>query len=474
MQIQDSLLQARQWLAQGRLKECQEMLMSLRRQFEQTAPPPQDDLELWKGLLALAQARRDPVAVQEAIPKVLQAGRQVYDFDSTAMGSLMHQAAQALASVGSGSEAETFFTQAYRRLPEDVGVRYRYALGLAFFYASYGHRPHAHSWARDAVKHSLELGPQEQLQAQRAAAALLDLEGKSLEAIALRQQAQVAAGTPSPWVAIDQARSQRRLGWASKAEVHYREALELLPTEEKPRIFRELALTLLSRRDLAGAEACLSEGLALADPVAFEAQLLRLEQARLWQYQGRFPETKAVIEEVLALWGERFGVAHPLCLKLHEVLIELKILQRDFLGALEVCKKRLQLAAQTYGSHHPSVARALFWMAQVWNYQGARDEARQALRQAEMIWDEWNEPDEVERALVHYAQGLMLSQDLEFYKAEDEMRKACDILEHGMGEQCSALGYFLSGLSEVHKVTGRDRQSQEEAQRSQELLRPRR
>lgn len=474
MQIQESFQQARQWLSQGMLAQSQEMLDSLRREFEQQPPSPRDDLELWKGLLALAQARQDADAVHEAVPRLLQAGRQSFEFDSPQMGALLHEAAQALASIGSGSDAETFFTQAYRRLPEDSASRFGYSYRLAFFYASYGHISHALSWARDAVKHSLELGPEQKMLAQRCMASLLDAEGKSLEALGLRQQIQALTGSTSPWISVDQARSQRRLGAASKAEGHYREALQALPVEERPRIYRELALTALSRRDLAGAEAALVEGLAGADPVSFEAQLLRLEQARLWQFQGRFPECQAVVAEILALWSERFKPQHPLCLKLHEVLIEINILQRDFLQALERCKKRLRLAADAYGSHHPSVARALYWMAQVWSHQGCREEAKQALTQAQMIWDEWNEPCEIERAQVHFGQGLILAEELEFYKAEDEIRKACDIVEQGAGDQSPALGTFLAGLSEVHRVTGRDRQSQEAAQKSQELLRPKR
>jgi tetratricopeptide (TPR) repeat protein len=113
-------------------------------------------------------------------------------------------------------------------------------------------------------------------------------------------------------------------------------------------------------------------------------------------------------------------------------------------------------------------------MAQVWSHQGRREEAKQALTQARMIWDEWNEPCEIELAQVHFGQGLILVEELEFYKAEDEIRKACEIVEQGAGEQSPALGIFLAGLSEVHRVTGRDRQSQEAAQKSQELLRPKR
>ena len=468
MDVQQSLSQARQWLAQGLLSEAQEMLDSLRRQFEQEeSPSPAGVAELWRGMLALAEARRDAAAVQDAVPRMLQAGRQVHEFDSEAMGSLLHAAAQALASVGAGADAETFFTQAYRRLPEGDAVRFEYALRLAFFYASYGHLDHAIRWAQDAVGRAT---PDNLERAQRSLANLLDARGKSLEAQKIRQE----MVTRDPWILVEQARSQRRLGWASKAEPLYREALKQLPASASTRIARELALTLLSRRDIGGAQAVLQEALQSGDPVSFEHQLVRLELARLGQFEGRFAETETVVQEVLASWGERYGAHHPLCLKLSEVLIELSILRRDFLPARVRCQQRLKLAAEHYGSDHPSVARALYWMSQVYSHKGERENAQQALHQAQLIWDLYDEPCEVERAQVHYGMGLNMADQMEFYRAEDEVRKACDLVEQGLGDHSPTLGLFLAGLSEIHRVTGRDRQSQEVAQRSQELLRPKR
>ena len=51
------------------------------------------------------------------------------------------------------------------------------------------------------------------------------------------------------------------------------------------------------------------------------------------------------------------------------------------------------LGGRAYGGEHPCVARALYWMAQVWLYEGAREQAKVALTQAQMIWDEWADAD---------------------------------------------------------------------------------
>lgn len=473
MQIEASLAQARQWFSEGLFAQAQEMLESLRRQFEQAAPAPALVLDMWRGLLTVAQARSDDRAVQEAVPKLLQAGREQFDFDSEQMGALLHHAGQALAAIGAGSDAETFFTQAYRRLPETPQAKFDYACQLAYFYASYNHLDHALRWGKDAQARASN--STQKMLAERCVAALLDAQGKSLEAAGFRQQAQNTLSDQNPaWLLVDQARGQRRLGLASRADSLYREAVRLLPDGDKARIYRELALNLLSRRDLAGAEAALVEGIQWVNPVSFEGQLLRAEQARLWQYQGRFNEAEQVIVEVLASWTERFLAHHPLCLRLREVLVELAILRRDYLQGLQKASEILQTASAAYGSEHPSVARALYWMSQVWVHEGERENAKQALTQAQMIWDEWADFAEVERALIHFGLGLIQADELEFYKAEEEVRKACELVEQrSLGENATVLGHFLAALGDIHRVTGRDRQSQEAAQRSQELLRPR-
>ena len=473
MQIEASLAQARQWYSEGLFAQAQEMLESLTRQFEQETPAPALALDAWRGLLAVAQARSDATTIQAAVPKVLQAGRELFDFDSEQMGALLHYAGQALAAIGSGSDAETFFTQAYRRLPDTPAAKFEYACQLAYFYASYGHLDHAIRWGRDAQERAVDNG--QKMLAERCVAALLDAQGKSLEASGFRQLAQNALSDQNPaWLLVDQARSQRRLGLASRADALYREAVRLLPDGDKARIYRELALNLLSRRDLAGAEAALVEGMQWVNQVSFEGQLLRAEQARLWQYQGKFGEAEQVIGEVLAAWTERFLPHHPLCLRLRGVLIEMAILRRDYPAALQKASELLQSASASYGPEHPSVARALYWMGQVWMHEGERESAKQAFMQAQMIWEEWGDFSEVERAILYYGLGLIQADELEFYKAEEEIRKACELIEQrGLGEQAAVLGHFLASLSEIHRITGRDRQSQEAAQRSQELLRPR-
>jgi hypothetical protein len=473
MQIEASLAQARQWFAEGLFAQAQEMLESLQRQFEQETPALPLVLDLWRGLLAVAQARSDARAIQQAVSKLLQAGREQFDFDSEQMGALLHHAGQALAAIGAGSDAETFFTQAYRRLPDTPQAKFDYACQLAYFYASYNHLDYAMRWAREAQGRAADSA--QKMLAERCVAALLDAQGKSLEAAGFRQQVQNTLSDQNPaWLLVDQARGQRRLGLASRADGLYREAVRLLPDGDKARIYRELALNLLSRRDLAGAETALLEGMQWVNPVSFEGQLLRAEQARLWQYQGRFAEAEQVILEVLATWNERFLTHHPLCLRLREVLIELAILRRDYLQALEKAGDLLKSMASAYGSEHPGVARALYWMAQVWMHEGEREKAKQALIQAQMIWDEWADISDVERALIHFGLGLIQADELEFYKAEEELRRACELIEQrGLGENATVLGHFLASLGDIHRITGRDRQSQEAAQRSQELLRPR-
>lgn len=472
MEAKASLAQARQWVSEGLYPQAYEMLESLRRQFETEAPPPPLALDLWRGLLTVAQARADAALVQAAVPKLLQCGREIFEFDSQQMGALLHQSGQALAAIGAGSDAETFFTQAYRRLPDTHEARFNYACQLAYFYASYGHLDHATRWAKDAQQRAAD--STQRMLAERCLAGLLDIQGKSLEASGFRQNAQHALSDQNPaWLLVDQARSQRRLGLASRADGYYREAARLLPDSDKARIYRELALNLLSRRDLAGAEQALKDGAQFVNEVSFEGQLLRAEQARLWQYQGRFAEAETAIAEVLAAWNERFLPHHPLCLRLREMLIELTLLRRDFGSALQKAGELLKSCAESYGSEHPSVARALYWMAQVWMHEGERERAKQALLQAQMIWEEWADHPEVERALIHYAMGLIFADELEFYKAEEEMAKAISLLEQrGLGNQAVVLGHILAGASEVYRITGRDRQAQEAANRSQELLRP--
>jgi tetratricopeptide (TPR) repeat protein len=468
MDIPSSLEQARQWLREGLFAQAEEMLSSLRRQLE-AEPQPKVLLEVFRGLLAVAEIRGQASSVQEIVPKMLQTGREIFDFDSQPMGDLLHQAGKALASAGAGADAETFLLQAYRRLPQDRLVKFQWALRLGYFYASFGHPGHGLRWAKDAETKA-ETAEEKEL-ATRAVASLLDAIEKGLEAQALRQPLL----DHSPWMALDQARSQRRLGWASKADNLYRKALPGLPPKEQPRVYRELALTRLSRRDLAGAEQALVEGLQLCPTTSFEHHLLRAEQARLWQYQGRFAEAETVLREVLANWHERFQPHHPLCLKLSEVLVELGILKRDFSGALLSAQELLKTASQAYGEDHPSVARGLFWMALVWLYQNERPLAKQALVQAQFIWDQWEDVSDVERAQIHFGMGLVLVDELEFYPAEEQLRKAMELVEQqGLGGESAMFGYLLQGLSEVHKVTGRDRQAQEAADKSQELLRPRR
>lgn len=472
MDIPSTLQQARDWLGQGLLEEAEELLFSLRRQFESEPGDPHQMLEMWRGALAVAQARRDIRTTHDVVPRMIQAGRQVFEFDSEPMGQLMHQAGLALACVGSGADSEMFFQQALRRLGDDPVRRYGYARGLTNFYACYGHYEVALSWARQAV--TLSTQPAEQVQAQRAVALLMDLLGKGLEALALRQQAMTQDPSSRAWLLVDQARGQRRLGWASKAETYYLEALELLPGEEKPRMYRELALARLSRRDLAGAEEALQQGKAVCEATTFEHHLLRAEQARLWQFQGRFAESQAALGEVLASWGERFQPHHPLCLRLREVEVEQLILRRDFVVARERAREMLVLASGAFGCEHPSVARALYWMAQTFMYEGERQAAHQVLRQANKIWQDFGDVDDIEWAQIGFGMGLMQADDLEFYKAEDEIRQACDMVERSLGTESSALGHFFNGLSDVHRVTGRERQAQEMAQKAQELLRPRR
>ena len=472
MDVKTTLQQARDWLAQGLLEEAEELLFSLRRQFELEEGDPKDTLEMWRGALAVAQARRDIRTTHDVVPRMIQAGRQIFEFDSEPMGHLMHQAGLALACVGSGADSEMFFQQALRRLGEDPAQRYHYARGLTNFYSCYGHYEVALRWAREAA--SLATDPVEQARAQRAVALLMDLLGKGLEALALRQQAMLHDPEGRGWFLVDQARSQRRLGWASKAEPYYLEALEVLPPPERPRIFRELALTRLSRRDLTGAEQALEMGKQHCDTTAFEHHLLRAEQARLWQFQGRFAESDAVLAEVLASWGERYQPQHPLCLRVREVQIEQLILRRDFAAARERARQMLVLASSSHGENHPSVARALYWMAQTWIFEGERQPAQQVLQQANKIWEEFGDVDDLELGQIRYGLGLMQADDLEFYKAEDEIRQACDMLERSLGSETAALGHFLNGLSEVQRVTGRERQAQEAAQKAQELLRPRR
>jgi len=472
MQIEASLAQARQWLSEGLISEAYEMLLSLRRQFEQEAPAAPLLLDMWRGLLTLAQARSDARLVQEVVPKMLQAGRDQFEFDSSQMGSLLHHAGQALAAIGAGADAETFFMQAYRRLPDLPKARYDYGLQLAYFYASYGHIDQALRWAKDAAGKASN--PEELMLAHRAICCFYDAQGKSLEAAGLRQQGQTSMPDQSPgWLLIDQARSQRRLGLASRADALYREAVGHLPDSDKARVYREIALNLLSRRDLAGAEAALVEGMNWVNPVSFEGQLLRAEQARLWQFQGRFPDTEAVVQEILALWSERFAPHHPLCLRLREVLVELSILRRDWMQGLARAQDLLRVSSGAYGGEHPSVARALYWMAQVWLYEGTREHAKVALTQAQMIWEEWADFAEVERALIDFGMGLIFADELEFYKAEDEMKKSCDLIEQrGLGDQALVLGHLLSARGDICRITGRDRQAQDCLQRSQELLRP--
>ncbi|MBS2039558.1 hypothetical protein JST97_31515 [bacterium] len=472
MQAQASLKQAREWLSQGMFAEAWEMLLSLRREFEANPPDKPLLLDMWRGLLTLAQARSDARMVQEIVPKMLQAGREQFEFDSSQMGALLHHAGQALAAIGAGSDAETFFMQAYRRLPDEKKPRHDYGLQLAYFYASYGHLDQALRWAKEAAGKSSS--PEELMLAHRAICCFYDAQGKSLEAAGLRQQGQASIPDQNPgWILIDQARSQRRLGLASRADALYREGLAHLPDGDKARIYREIALNLLSRRDLAGAEAALVEGAQWVNPVSFEAQLLRAEQARLWQFQGRFAETETVVQEILALWCERFSPHHPVCLRLREVLVEISILRRDWMQGIGRAEELLRISAGAYGSEHPCVARALYWMGQVWLYEGAREQAKQAFVQAQMIWDEWGDFSEVERALIHFGLGLIFADELEFYKAEDEMKKACDLIEQrGLGNQALVLGHLLSARGDICRVTGRDRQAQECGQRSQELLRP--
>jgi tetratricopeptide (TPR) repeat protein len=276
------------------------------------------------------------------------------------------------------------------------------------------------------------------------------------------------------WLLLDQARSQRRLGWAGKAADLYRAALPLLPEGERARIYRELALTLLSRRDLAGAAAALQEGLSLTDATSFAAALLRAEQARLAQFEGRFAEVEPALLEVLSSWEERYQPYHPLCLRLREVLVELCILRRDWATGLQRARQLVVLANQDPTCCAPRVARGLYWMAMVWLYQGDRESAKQALYQAQLLWDSWLDLWDVERAQIGYGSGLVTMDEMEFYKAEDYVRKACDMVEQGFSEQSVALGFFFTGLAEIHKVTGRERQAQEVSQRAQELLRPKR
>lgn len=471
-----SLQQAREWLQQGQVDPAHQMLQSLRRQFESAEPAQEVQLELWRGLLSVAQALSDGTMVQELVPRLLQLGREMFDFDSEQMGSLLHQAGQALAATGAGADAETFFTQAFRRLPEGRTLaKHRYAQELGFFYALYGFHDFAMRWVGEASAAASELGPADRVLAARSMAVLLDVTDKSLEAQSLRQQAMALnPGEGQGWLLVDQARSHRRLGWASKAEPLYREALPQLPAGEQPRIWRELALTLLSRRDLAGAEAALEAGLAVAQPVSFEAQLLRAEQARLHQFQGRFAEAETILLEVLASWDERYQPHHPICLRLREPLIELCILRRDFVAALDRARKLLQIVADRYGSGHAGIARALYWMAQVFNFEGYREGAKQALEQADLIWEDWVDLWEVERAQIFFGLGLIFADEMEFYRAEDEVRRACEMVEQGCSPNVVVLGHFLAGLSDIHRVTGRDRQSQEAAERSQELIRPKR
>lgn len=472
MQAEASLVQARQWLSEGLYQQAYEMLLSLRREFEEQPPSPALQLDMWRGLLTLAQARSDANLVQELVPKLLQSGRDQFEFDSGQMGALLHHAGQALAAIGAGSDAETFFLQAYRRLPETPKVRYDYALQLAYFYASYGHVDQAMRWVKDAA--GRVSNHEEMMLVHRAICSFYDAQGKSMEASGLRQQGQSSIPDQNPaWLLIDQARSQRRLGLASRADALYREAVGHLPDSDKARIYREIALNLLSRRDLAGAEAALVEGMQWVNPVSFEGQLLRAEQARLWQFQGRFTDTEVVVSEVLALWSERFSPHHPLCLRLREVLVELAILRRDWMQGLARAQELLRISSGSYGGEHPCVARALYWMGQVWLYEGAREQAKQAFLQAQLIWDEWADFAEVERALIHFGLGLIFADELEFYKAEDEMKKSCDLIEQrGLGDGALVLGHLLSARSDICRITGRDRQAQECGQRSQELLRP--
>jgi len=473
MDFEASLKQARQWVSEGLLSQAQEMLDSLRRQSEEQPPAPALNLDLWRGILVVATQRCDAAQIQEAVPKLLQAGRALFEFDSEPMGALLHQAGQSLAAIGAGSDAETFLTQAYRRLPDTPQAKFDYACQLVYFYAAYGFLEHALRWAKDAQGRAQDSA--QRMLIERAIACLYDALGKSAEAAGFRQQTQNTISDQNPaWLLVDQARSQRRMGLASRADGYYREAVRLLPDSDKARIYRELALNLLNRRDLAGAEAALVEGMQWVSAVSFEGQLLRAEQARLWQYQGRFGEAEPILQEVLSSWSERFQAHHPLCLRLREVLVEFEILRRNFGLALARAGEILQLASAAHGSEHPAVARALYWMALVFGYEGEREKARQALVQAQNIWEAWADSSELERALIHYGLGLIQAEELEFYRAEEELQKASLLIEQrGLGENASVRGHFLAALSDIHRITGRDRQSQEEAQRSQELLRPR-
>jgi hypothetical protein len=51
-------------------------------------------------------------------------------------------------------------------------------------------------------------------------------------------------------------------------------------------------------------------------------------------------------------------------------------------------------------------------MSQVWVHEGERENAKQALTQAQMIWDEWADFAEVERALIHFGLGLIQADEL--------------------------------------------------------------
>lgn len=458
--------EARAALAAGRAEAALELLQAVRSEYDRQPTPAALQLEVWRGLLAVAHFQADAAAVQEAVQMTMQLGRELCAFDSQELGSILHQAALALASVGAGGDAETFFMQAFRRLPDDARAQFDYLCGVIRFYSLYGYVEYASRWSGRAR----ELAPDaESIQAlERMQALLMDAEGKGVQANTLRAQ----SPTTDAWKLLDQARSQRRLGWASKADPLFTAAMSDLPDSQRPLVARELALTRLSRRDVMGAQNALFEAEAELDPVTFEAQLLVAERARLLQFQGMFAEAEALWLEVIASWDERFGPGHPLTLRLRERLVELCILRRTYLPGIGRCKEMLKDAATRFGAGSLPVARALYWMALVWSASGNRDGMRQALKQAREIWDEQGDLWDVERAQVHYATGMLLADEMEFYRAEEEIRKAIDMTESCCGDKLALLGTFLNGLADIQKITGRDRGAQESAARAQELLRP--
>jgi len=475
MQVQQSLEQAREWLAQGLLKECYEMLQSLEREFEQNKPEPSVQLDLYRGLLAVSLARGKSQDVNNYATRALQLGRELYDFESEVLGAILFESGNALADIGQGSEAETLLLQAYRRLPDDDGQHDVDALHLAQFYSRYGHFQQSLLWAKDALGRSPALDSGRRFLAQRTVASLLDVLSKSLEAIEQRQQAISSSDENPAYAMLDQARSQRRLGWAGKAIALYRESLHILPGPEKARVWRELALTQLSRRDLEGAASSLEEGLKAASEVSFEWHLLKAEKARLYQFQGQFAEAEQAMAEVLAPLAERFQAHHPLVLRLLEVTIELALVRREFSLAQERARELLKTSSTAYGEDHPSVARALYWLGLLWGLQGQREAAQQAFFQAQLIWDAWDDLPDLERSLIHYAAALIQVDKLEFFKAEEQMELAVRLIEQqGLGENAQILGHLLNARADIHRVTGRDRQAQQSAERAQLLLQPRR